>query len=166
LHHAQSLAPGAVADGAFMQRLTITHVRRWHLYRESVGMGHIYQGPYKSFPIQCDEHFLTVCRYVERNPLRASLVPRAEDWRWSSLAAWASGGSNGCDLVLTEWPLPRPNCWTDFVNQPQSEAELAALRASVMRRRPYGSGEWQLRTAKALGLGYTLKMRGRPRKRG
>src|SRR5215510_9306692 len=62
---------------AFMQRLTVTHVRRWHAHRHSVGTGHLYQGTYKSFPIQQDEHFLTVCRYIERNPLRAKLVPKA-----------------------------------------------------------------------------------------
>ncbi len=50
--------------GRFMQRLTTTHVRRWHLYRHSVGDGHLYQGTYKSFPVQDDAHLLTVLRYV------------------------------------------------------------------------------------------------------
>ncbi len=81
------LWPRADGDlGRFMQRLTTTHVRRWHLHRHTVGHGHLYQGLYKSFPIQQDEHFLTVCRYVERNPLRANLVERAQDWHWSSLS--------------------------------------------------------------------------------
>ena len=66
--------------GAFLQRLTTTHVRRWHLHRHSVGRGHLYQGSYKSFPVQDDEHFYRVCRYVERNALRANLVARAQDW--------------------------------------------------------------------------------------
>ena len=65
--------------GAFMQRLTTTHVRRWHLHRKSVGWGHLYQGTYKSFPIETDEHLLAVVCYVERNALRAGLVERAED---------------------------------------------------------------------------------------
>jgi hypothetical protein len=60
--------------GNFVQRLTTTHVRRWHLHRNGVGSGNLYQGTYKSFPVQDDEHFLTVCRYVEQNPLRAGLV--------------------------------------------------------------------------------------------
>jgi putative transposase len=49
---------------AFMQRLTTTHVRRWHLHRKTVGCGHLYQGTYKSFPIEADEHLLTVLAYV------------------------------------------------------------------------------------------------------
>ena len=56
---------------AFMQRLTITHVRRWQEHRGYAGLGHVYQGRYKSFPVESDEHFRVVARYVERNALRA-----------------------------------------------------------------------------------------------
>src|SRR5205085_8782614 len=70
---------------AFMQRLTIKHARRWQEHREYAGLGHVYQARYKSFPVQSDEHFFAVARYVERNALRAHLVRRAEEWRWSSL---------------------------------------------------------------------------------
>ena len=63
--------------GRFMQRLTTTHVRRWHLHHHSVGTGHLYQGTYKSFPIEEDDHLYTVLRYVERNAVRPTLVERA-----------------------------------------------------------------------------------------
>lgn len=63
----------------FMQRLTITHVRRWQEHRHYVRLGHVYQRRYKSFPVEGDEHFLTVARYVERNAQRANLVVRAEE---------------------------------------------------------------------------------------
>ena len=52
------------------------------------GTGHLYQGPFKSFPCQSDEHFLTVCRYVERNALSGNLVTAAEDWQYGSLHRW------------------------------------------------------------------------------
>ena len=97
------------ADGhlaAFMQRLTITHVRRWQEHRNLVGTGHIYQGRYKSFPVQTDEHFLTVCRYVERNALRGGLVDKAEEWRWASL--WRRKyGDLSSRSVLSDWPIDR-----------------------------------------------------------
>jgi len=67
------------------QWLTVTHVRRWHAHHHSAGTGPVYQGRFKSFPVQEDDHYFTVCRYVERNPLRANRVARAEHWRWSSL---------------------------------------------------------------------------------
>ena len=69
----------------YMQWLTTTHMRRWHAHHGTRGTGALYQGRYKSFPVQEDGHFLVVCRYVERNALRAGLVERAEQWAWSSL---------------------------------------------------------------------------------
>ena len=63
---------GELSD--FMHWLTLTHTQRWHAHYQNIGGGHLYQGRFKSFPVQTDEHYLTVCRYVERNALRAGLV--------------------------------------------------------------------------------------------
>ena len=150
--------------GQFMQRLTTTHVRRWRLFRQSVGHGHLYQGTYKSFPVEEDDHFYTVCRYVERNPLRAKLVRRAEDWPWSSLGGKRHPAAAAELPPLSAWPLPRPRDWPGWVHEPQTEAELEALRASIQRGRPFGSPRWQKRTAKQLGLESTFRNRGRPKK--
>ena len=145
---------------AFLQRLTNTHVQRWQRAKRKVGYGHLYQGRFKSFPVETDEHFYTVLRYVERNPLRANLVERAESWRWGSL--WRRVHHVGSDL-LTTWPLPQPANWVEIVNQPQSEAELAAIRRCIRRGCPYGSDGWTQHAAKSLGLESTLRPRGRPR---
>src|SRR5512147_328084 len=69
----------------FMRWLTVTHTQRWHAAHRTSGTGPLYQGRFKSFPIEAGEHLLTVLRYVERNALRANLVERGEEWRWSSL---------------------------------------------------------------------------------
>src|SRR5438094_767649 len=61
-----------------MRWITVTHTQRWHAHRQSFGSGPVYQGRFRSFPVQTDEHFLTVARYVERNAVRAKLVKRAE----------------------------------------------------------------------------------------
>ena len=58
----------------FMRLLTVTHVQRWHAHRQTAGTGPVYQGRFRSFPVQSDEHFLTVARYVEGNALRAKLA--------------------------------------------------------------------------------------------
>jgi putative transposase len=150
--------------GKFVQRLTTTHVRRWHLYRHSVGNGHLYQGTYKSFPVQDDSHFLTVCRYVEQNPLRAKLVEKAEDWRWSSLGLQTAGITDSTRSVLSEWPVPRPGDWVSLVNQTPVGQELDALRLSAQKGRPFGNENWQTSIAARLGLESTLHPRGRPRK--
>lgn len=150
--------------GNFLQRLTTTHVRRWHLYRHSVGSGHLYQGTYKSFPVQDDEHFLAVCRYVEQNPLRAALVQRAEDWRWSSLGQNSVRNSGEQKPVISEWPVPKPQDWVSWVNHALTDKELETLRLSAQRGRPYGSESWQMRIARRLGLESTFHSRGRPRR--
>jgi putative transposase len=72
---------------AFFRWLAHTHAMRWRVSHRTVGSRHLYQGRFKSFRVQSDEHLLSVLRYVERNPLAAGLVTRAEQWRWSSL--WA-----------------------------------------------------------------------------
>ena len=77
--------------GRFMKWLTTTHAGRYRVAHGQGGIGHLYQGRYKSFLIDDEGHFLRVCRYVERNAARASLPTpgsRAEDWAWSSLYRW------------------------------------------------------------------------------
>ncbi len=148
----------------FMRWLTVTHTQRWHAHHETSGTGHLYQGRFKSFPVQSDAHFLTVARYVERNALRAGLVARAEGWRWGSL--WRrTRGDREARSLLAGWPTRPPRSWVERVNRPESEDELAALRLCVVRGRPFGSPEWLTRAARRLGLETTLRPRGRPRKR-
>lgn len=155
------------ADGelsGFMHWLTVTHTQRWHAYRHTSGTGPLYQGRFKSFPIQEDDHFLRVCRYVERNALRAGLVARAEEWRWGSLAQRRPTAAAEFLTFRTNWPVPAPRNWTALVNRAETDAELETLRQSVRRGAPFGDAAWQRRIASALGLESSLRPRGRPRK--
>lgn len=147
----------------FMQWLSQTHVARWHAHRHSVGRGRLYQSRFRSFPIQRNAHFLKVARYVERNALRANLCGSAEGWRWSSLHVRReeAGPMNG---QLAKWPVAEPADWLALVNRPQDEQELAAIRRSRDRGRPFGDDAWTMRTAKSLGLESSLRSRGRPKK--
>jgi REP-associated tyrosine transposase len=143
--------------------LTLTHTQRWHAHRRSTGTGHLYQGRFKSFPMQDDAHFYTVARYVERNALRANLVRRAEQWPWSSLHRWLRGSGEDQEL-LAAWPSPRKPNWVEHVNAPQTEVELQAVRQSVARGSPFGDETWREETARRLALESTLHPRGRPQK--
>jgi len=148
---------------AFLRWLAHTHTMRWHAHHHTSGTGHLYQGRFKAFPVEDDDHFYTVTRYVERNALRAGLVAQAQAWRWSSLWRHCSGDAEARAL-LAPWPVPRPRDWVDRVNAPQTEAELEALRRAVRRSSPFGSPDWQQTAAQRLGLQATLRPRGRPRK--
>jgi len=145
-----------------MRWITVTHTQRWHAHRQSFGSGPVYQGRFRSFPVQTDEHFLTVARYVERNALRAKLVKRAEQWQWSSLWRWAQGDPKLL-AFLSDWPVKRPRQWVGWVNRPDTASELEDLRCSAQRGRPFGSQGWVVRIAKRLSLESTLRPRGRPK---
>jgi len=145
----------------FMRRLTVTHALRWHAFHKTGGTGPVYQGRFKAIPVQHDTHLLQLFRYVERNPLRAGLVERAEDWNWCSLARRLSN----CHIeALSEWPIPHPSDWSAIVNGTDSPGTLNALRRAVQRNAPYGDDTWVADTADALGLQSTLRARGRPKK--
>jgi len=176
----------------WMQWLMTAQVRRHH--RRHGTDGHLWQGRFKAFPIQRDEHLLSVLRYVERNPLRAKLVARAEDWPWSSLGAANHAGPAGAneagandagadeagadeaganagrfDEVLAPplhaGPLPRPANWSEWVNEAEPPGQLMALRHSVNRGTPWGGADWARRTAARLGIESSLHPRGRPMKK-
>ena len=150
--------------GSFMQRLTVTHVTRWQKHYNMVGYGHVYQSRYKSFPVESEDYFYQVMRYVERNALRSNLVAKSEQWQYGSL--WINQfGTAKHKAMLSKWPLPRPRKWVAYVNEPASEEELKALRRSCVRGAPYGSQEWVQKTAKKLGLESTLRRPGRPKKK-
>jgi putative transposase len=144
-----------------MRWLTVTHTQRWHANRHTSGTGPIYQGRFKSFPVESDDHLLTVVRYVERNALRANLVERAADWQWCSLWRRCQGDA----AILSDWPVPIPKKWSQFVERPQTGAELEAIRRSVARGRPFGNDCWAQRTAKQFSLESTFRPQGRPRKK-
>ena len=146
---------------AFMAWLTTTHSKRWHAHRRTAGIGHVYQGRYKAFPVSGELHFLRLCRYVERNALRAELVAHAEDWPWSSLAQRAGLRSPVC---LAEWPVPRPPDWIDLVQLDVAD-ETQELRQAVGRSAPYGPEDWRAQIAAQLHLKPSLAPIGRPRSR-
>ena len=147
----------------FFRWLTHTHTMRWHAHYQTQGTGHLYQGRFKAFPIEQDDHLLAVLRYVERNPVRAARCTQAEDWQFGS--AWRNThGDRDVRELLASWPIPRPRQWRSFVNRPQTEGETKAIRHSVNRGTPYGSEGWITQSAMRLHLKHTLRPPGRPKK--
>ena len=149
---------------AFVGWVSNTHVRRWREHRHKVGEGHLYQGRFKSFPAQAGKGLYEVLRYVEGNARRAKLVDRAQDWRYGSLYAGLHRPEDAVEL--TPWPVPRPPDWASGVNQPIEEVELQRLRLHIQRERPYGSVAWTARAVKRMSLEWTMRDRGRPRRKG
>ena len=104
-----------------------------------------------------------VCRYIERNALRAGLVKRAERWQYGSLWRWLEKPAPKPDLLFA-WPIPRLPNWVKRVNAALSDSELEGIRKCVQRGRPLGTDEWVGDMVKKLKLESTVRDRGRPRK--
>lgn len=147
----------------FMQRITLTHTQRYHSKTKTIGFGHIYQGRYKSFPIQQDDYLLTAIRYVERNAKRAALVNKAENWLWSS-AHTRLYGDEGQKKILSAWPIDTPDNYLDWLNQSQPKEEIENIRIALKRSRPYGQDDWVNKIVSGFGLEMAMRSRGRPRK--
>jgi putative transposase len=147
------------AVSAYIGWLSNAHVRHHHQHYGTNGTGHIYQGRFKNFLVQQETHLYNVLRYVEGNAYRASLVKRAEQWRWSS--AGRRYTQNG-HALLSDWPVPRPQEWTRYVNEGIPPDELASLRHSTRRGTPFGEQHWVKATAVTYGLESTLRPPNRP----
>lgn len=155
------LQPNSGEDlSAFMRWLTGTHAQRWRTAHGTRGRGAVYQSRYKAIAVQDDRHFLQLCRYVERNPLRGKLANSVEDWAWSSASIHPVASERP---VLSPWPVPRPADWLEQLNTPESKCALREIRDAIRLGRHLGVPSWRVSTARALLWRGGLRRPGRPR---
>jgi putative transposase len=108
------------------------------------GIGYLYQGCFKSFPVGDEAYYYTVLRYIESNPVRAEIVTKAIDWAWSSYAIRQGYES---PFSLSEGPVVLPSNWSQLVHDSIAEKELKNLNNSIKRGAPLGNPEWVKETA-------------------
>jgi putative transposase len=147
--------------GEFMRWVTTTHVRQRRAQTETIGYGHLYQGTYKSFPVETERYLQQLMVYVEQNPLRAKLVPRAETWQWSSL--WRREHDT-TKTLLEKLPIELPKEYLDVVNTLPNDEQLEHIRTSVNRGAPFGSSMWVDEIVQRFKLESTIRKPGRPKK--
>ena len=157
-----------VAIGRVMQSLLVAHTWRYHKRHKS--LGHVWQGRFKSPPVQDDSHLWTVLRYVEANPLRAAMVADPADYPWSSYSAHAGHQANPLLSEVPGWAFlgdtvfARSQAWRDKVLATLADADLTAIRASLISGRPFGDPLWSEAQSNPLGSEATKRPIGRPRK--
>ncbi|MCK9351294.1 MAG: transposase [Candidatus Paceibacterota bacterium] len=147
----------------FMHWLTTTHTRRHYALNEVIGGGHLYQGRYKSFLIDTDSYFLSVIKYVERNPVRAKLTERCEDWQWGS-ACRRMTGTEKQKKLLSSPIISFPEKYSDWINASEKEEDIDKIRNSVNRGVPYGREDWIDAMVEKYELDSTRKRSGRQKK--
>ncbi len=111
----------------FLHRLTGTHASRYRRQTNTVSEGAVYQSRFRAVGVADSLHFLRVCRYIERNPVDARLVERAEDWPWSSAR---QRGQADVKFAMDEGPLPLLTDWLSIVN---AERDLATSDLMIAR---------------------------------
>ncbi len=145
----------------FMKWITMTHSHRWNAAHGETGYGHLYQGRFKSFPVQSNSYYLSALRYIESNPLRAGLVSSALFWRWSSLAIRQGIHKDGLNLSIG--PVEIPENWIGLVDLLPGENDLKKIEHCIERGCPFGDESWQFQTAEQMELMPAIRPRGRPK---
>ena len=114
----------------FAQRLTSAHAAILRRQTSTSGTGHVYQGRYWARVVTTDLQYLRTLRYVEANPVRAGLVPKAELWRWSSVQERL-----GAACILSGGPVAIPPLtdWLTLVNVPLAPEQSDEIRAQRPR---------------------------------
>jgi putative transposase len=124
--------------------------------------GYLWQGRFRSFIL--DEKYLyNAVRYVERNPVRAKMVRKAEDYEWSSARSRVKGEKN--ELISEFYLVKEIVDWSEYLAGEDDEKTLKLMRRHGATGKPLGSGEFLEWLAKKLKVDLRPKKRGRPRKR-
>ncbi len=101
--------------------------------------GHLWQGRFASYPMD-DKYLYYAARYIELNPVRAGIVKRPEDYKWSSAAAHMAGKDD--NLVKVRPLLDRIACWSAFLDEASDDAAIVLLKKCERTGRPLGSQEF------------------------
>ena len=125
---------------------------RWlHIRRGE--SGHLWQNRFFSCPMD-DTYCWAVLAYIERNPVRAGVVTKAENSIWSSAAAHLDCGPAPCWLDLERWRSAwNPERWGVVLKEGLYEAELQErMREATQGGRPFGSARFVAECEARLGM--------------
>ena len=124
--------------------------------------GYLWQGRFSSC-VMDEPHLLAAAAYVERNPARAGLVERAEDWPWSSAAGHVAG--RGDPVAEGQWLIERTAGWVctwgEYLAGEDGQETARLLRGRESTGRPLGDQAFLDKIGALLGRDLTLKKPGR-----
>ncbi len=150
--------PEAVAHA--LRDLHKRHAQR--LNAERGWQGHLWQARYYSCVLD-EAHLWEAVRYVERNPVRAGLVPAAEAYPWSSAAVHC--GLRTDPVVSPDLPLVAAiDDWQTWLTSPEDETALASLRRATAKGLPCGDSSFLELIESRVGIPLRDRHRGRPPK--
>jgi len=164
------LAPeSAGALGLLMKRLAGRQTQ--HHNRAEGRRGTLWEGRYKSSPVQSDSYLMACVRYIELNPVRARMVASPEDYFWSSSQRWFARSNPYPWLDPIPFPEEFGTDWTRqseqykcFLHEAIPEGEWELIRDSVTRCQLTGDSRFVDEVEKILGRRLEHRRPGRPKK--
>jgi len=97
--------------------------------------GFLWQGRFASYPLD-EKHLYAAIRYVERNPVRAKIAQKAEEYPWSSACAHVHGQTDS--LLSANFLTDEIKDWADFLQEPETENVVRAYQKHLNSGRPLG----------------------------
>jgi putative transposase len=160
--------PGDDADNLslLMKRLAGRHTRRVNRLERRTGTS--WEGRFKCSPIETDRYLLACSRYVDLNPVRAGMVKRPDEYRWSSYRSRAGIERNDWlddDECLKRLAPSLEQCreqYRDYVSQGVTEYELQLIRGAIQRNQLTGSESFMVEVEQRIGRRILQRSRGRP----
>lgn len=131
--------------------------------------GTLWEGRHRSSLIQSEKYLLSCYRYIELNPVRAGMVSRPEEYRWSSYGvnAWSDDGwitPHEEYLGLGDNPKEREHAYRELFRYQLSEQDLHLIRKAAHYCQPIGDDRFKAQIERKYGIILGNMKRGRPRK--
>jgi putative transposase len=159
-----SSAPGAASEA--LRRATQCYVQMFnHRHRRT---GTLWEGRFKSCLVAADRYALSVYRYIERNPVRAGMVARPEDYAWSSVHANLGARfdslvtPHACFIALGADATSRRAAYSDWLHAGDDEEQLRMIRSHLAQQRAYGDLRFHAMIERTLNRPASVRPRGRP----
>jgi putative transposase len=156
--------PGGI--GKLMKRLAGRLTRNHN--RQEGRSGTLWEGRYKSSPVQTEDYLLACCRYVELNPVRARMVAEPESYPWSSCRHRLGEAEcdwldyDPCYLALGENEAERRVRYRKFLRTAIPDGEWGLIREAVQRGQLTGTDRFTEEVAAITGRRVERRGQGRP----
>ncbi len=143
-----------------MQGISLCYTQ--HFNRKYGRTGRLWECRYHSSVIEEDAYLWVVSRYIERNPVRAGMIEKAEDYKYSSAAAHLLGRD---DNILKEaiFEENERSQYIKFMNDSAGDGQTDEIRSKTKLGHPLGSADFIDQIAKKVGRDLTFRPKGRPR---
>jgi putative transposase len=145
-----------------MQKLSLTYTQ--HINKKYDRTGRLWESRFYASVIERDPHLWTVCRYIERNPVRAEIADSPECYEWSSARTHIAGTGKSPLITPIWYNEEERKGYIEFLNLPEADEEKRRIRSALYTGRPTGTEKFIRQIAEELGIEFSLRPKGRPKK--